>query len=128
MIIILFGALYDGRKAWLPCRSDRHEFTSAFCNTIPVSCLKFCLILEIRCSTWPFTISFQDDRTESSTISRVVHCIANWSTASNKSDTCSDEFLSQSILHCSLYFGHFAIRSLNLEFRMIEWSPDYMAI
>ena len=33
---------------------------SAFCNTLPVGCLKFCFSLEIRCSIWPFTISFQD--------------------------------------------------------------------
>ena len=35
----------------------------------------------------------------------------------------SDKFLSQSTLHGSLYFGPFAIRSLNLEFGMIERSP-----
>ena len=62
--------------------------------------------------------SFQDDRTESSTISRLAHCNAYWSTASHK----SDKFLSQSTLYGSLYFGPFAIRSLNLEFGMIERS------
>ena len=28
---------------------------------------------------WPFTISFEDDRTESSTISHLAHCDAYWS-------------------------------------------------
>ena len=119
MIMILFGALTAGAKTYLLCRSDRHALTSAFCNTLPVDCLKFCFSLEIRSSIWPFTISFQDDRTESSTTSRLVHCNAYWSTASQK----SDKFLSQSTLHGSLYFGPFAIRSLNLEFGMIERSP-----
>ena len=41
-----------------------------------MGCLKFCFNLEIRSSIWPFTISFQDDRTESSTISRLAHCNA----------------------------------------------------
>ena len=111
MIMILFGA---GTKTYLLCRSDRHAFTS-------VGCLKFYFSLEIRSSISPFTISFQDDRTESSTASRLVHCNAYWSTASHK----SDKFLSQSTstLHGPLYFGPFAIRSLNLEFGMIERSP-----
>ena len=100
-------------------RSDRHALTSAFCNTLSVGCLKFCLSLEICSSIWPFTISFQDDRTESSTISRLAHCNAYWSTASHK----SHKFLSQSTLNGSLYFGPFAIRSLNLEFGMTEMSP-----
>ena len=113
MIMILFGALSAGTKTYLLCRSDRHAFTSTFCNTLPVGFLKFCFSLEIRCSIWPFTISFQDDRTETSTN---FHCNAYWSTASHK----SDKFLSQSTLHCSLYFGPFAIRSLNLELGMIE--------
>ena len=117
--MILFGASSAGTKTYLLCRSDRQAFTSAFCNTLPVGCLKFCFSLEIRSSIWPLTISFQDDRTESSTISRLVHCNAYWSTASHK----NDKFLSQSTLHCSLYFGPFAIRSLNLEFGMIERSP-----
>ena len=91
---------------------------SAFCNTLPVGCLKFCFSLEIRSSNWPFTISFQDDRTESSAISRLAHCNAYWSTASHK----SDKFLSQSTLHGSLYFGPFAISYLNLEFGMTERS------
>ena len=119
MIMILFGTLSAGTKTYLLCRSDRQAFTSAFCNTLPVGCLKFCFSLEIRYSIWPLTISFQDDRTESSTISRLVHCNAYWSTASHK----SDKFLSQSTLHGSLYFGPFAIRSLNLEFGMTERSP-----
>ena len=119
MIMILFGALSAGAKTYLLCRSDRHAFTSAFCNTLPVGCLKFCFSLEMHSSIWPFTISFQDDRTESSTISRLAHCNAYWSTASHK----SDKFLSQSTLHGSLYFGPFAIRSLNLELGMIERSP-----
>ena len=119
MIMILFGALSAGTKTCLLFRSDRHAFTSTFCNTLPVGCLKFCFSLEIRSSIWPFTISFQDDRTESSTISRLAHCNAYWSTASHK----SDKFLSQSTLHGSLYFGPFAIRSLNLELGMIERSP-----
>ena len=84
-----------------------------------MGCLKFYFSLEIRFSIWPFTISFQGDRTESSTISRLVHCNAYCSTASHK----SDKFLSQSTLHGSLYFGPFAIRSLKLEFEMIERSP-----
>ena len=119
MIMILFGALSAGTKTYLLCRSDRHAFKSAFCNTLPVGCLKFCFSFEKRSSVWPFTISFQDDRTENSTISRLAHCNAYWSTASCK----SDKFLSQSTLHDSLYFGPFAIRSLNLEFEMIERSP-----
>ena len=119
MIMILFGVLSAGTKTYLLCRSDGHAFTSAFCNTLPVGCLKFCFSLEIRSSIWLFTISFQDDWTESSTISHLAHCNAYWSTASYK----SDKFLSQSTLHGSLYFGSFAIRSLNLEFGMIERSP-----
>ena len=103
-------------KTYLLCRSDRHAFTSTFCNTLLVGCLKFAFSLEIRSSIWPFTISFQDNGTESSTISRLAHCNAYWSTASHK----SDKFLSQSTLHGSLYFGPSAIRSLNLEFGMIE--------
>ena len=121
MIMILFGALSAGTKTYLLCSSDRQAFTSAFCNTLPVGCLKFCFSLEIRYSIWPLTISFQDDRTESSTISRLVHFNAYWSTASHK----SDKFLSQSTLHGSLYLGPFAIRSLNLEFEMTSY---YMAI
>ena len=117
--MMLFGALSAGMKTYLLHRSDRHAFTSTFCNTLPVGGLKFCFSLEIRSSIWPFTISFQDDRNESSTISRLAHCNAYWSTASHK----SDKFLSQSTLHGSLYFGPFAIRSLNLEFGMIERSP-----
>ena len=120
MIMILFGALSAGTKTYLLCRSDRHAFRPTFCNTSPVGCLKFCFSLEIRSSIWPFTISFQDDRTESSTISRLAHCNAYWSTASHK----SDKFLSQSTLHGSLYFGPFAIRSLNLELGMMERSPE----
>ena len=119
MIMILFGALSAGTKTYLLCSSDRQAFTSVFCNTLPVGCLKFCFSLEIRSSIWPLTISFQDDRTESSTISHLVHCNAYWSTASHK----SDKFLSQSTLHGSLYLGPFSIRSLNLEFGMIERSP-----
>ena len=119
MIMILFEALSAGTKTYLLCRSDQYAFTSTFCNTLPVGCLKFCFSLEIRSSIWPFTISFQDDRTESSTISRLAHCNAYWSTASHK----SDKFLSQLTLHSSMYFGPFAIRSLNLEFGMIERSP-----
>ena len=65
-------------KTYLSCRSDRHAFTSEFCNTLPVGCLKFCFSLEIRSSVWPFTISFQNDRTESSTISLLAHCNAYW--------------------------------------------------
>ena len=71
--MILFGALSSDTKTYLLCRSDKHAFTSAFCNTLPVGCLKFCSSLEMRSSIWPFTISFQDDRTESSTISRLAH-------------------------------------------------------
>ena len=119
MIMILFGALSAGTKTYLPCRSDRHAFTSVFCNTLPEGCLKFCFSLEIRSSIWPFTIFFQDDRTESSAISHLAHCNAYWSTASHN----SDKFLSQPTLHGSLYFRPFAIRSLNLGFGMIERSP-----
>ena len=57
MNMILFGALSAGTKTYLLCRSDRHAFTSAFCNTLPVGCLRFCFSLEIRSSIWPFTIS-----------------------------------------------------------------------
>ena len=81
MIMMLFGVLSAATKTYLLCRSDRHAFTSAFCNTLPVGCLKFCFSLEIRSSVWPFTISFQDDRTESSNISRIPHGNAYWSTA-----------------------------------------------
>ena len=119
MIMILFGALSAGTKTYLLCRSGRHAFTSAFCYTLPVGCLKFCFSLDIRSSIWPFTFSFQVDRTERSTISRLGHCNVYWSTVSHK----KDKFLSQSTLHGSLYFGPFAIRSLNLEFGMIERSP-----
>ena len=115
--MILFGALSAGTKTL--CRSDRHAFTATFCNTLPVGCLKFCFSLEIHSLVWPFTISFQDDRTESSTISRLVHCNAYWSTASHK----SDKFLSQSTLHGSLHFGPFAIRFFNLEFGLTERPP-----
>ena len=93
MIMILFGALSAGTKTYLLCWSDRQAFTSAFCNTLPVGCLKFCFSLEIRSSIWPSTISFQDDRTESSTISRLVHCNAYWSTASHKSDKLSGQMV-----------------------------------
>ena len=99
MIMTLFGALSAAMKTYLLRRSDRHAFTSAFWNTLPVGCLKFCFSLEIRSSIWPFTISFQDDRTENSTISCLAHCNAYWSTASHK----SDKFLSQSTLHGSLF-------------------------
>ena len=119
MITTLFGTLSAGTKTYLLCRSERQAFTSAFCNTLPEGCLKFSFSLEIRSSICLFTISFQDDRTESSTIFLLTHCNAYWSTASHK----SDKFLSQSILHGSLYFGPFAIRSLNLKFGMIEGSP-----
>ena len=119
MIMTLFGALSAGTKTYLLCRSDRQAFTSAFCNTLPVGCLKFSFTLEIRSSICPFTISFEDDRTESSTISLLAHYNAYWSTASHK----SDKFLFQSTLYGSLYFGPFAIRSLNLKFGMIERSP-----
>ena len=114
MIMILFGALSAGTKTYLLCRSDGHAFTSTFCNTLPVDCLKFCFSLEIRSSIWPFTISLL-----CSTISCLAHCNAYWSTASYK----SDKFLSQSTLHGSLYFGPFAIRSLKLECGMMEKSP-----
>ena len=119
MIMILFGALSADTKTYLLCRSDRYAFASAFYNTLPMGCLKFCISLEICSSIRPFTISFQNDRTESSTISRLAHCNACCSTASHK----SEKFLSQSTLHGSLYFGPFAIRSLNLELGMIEQSP-----
>ena len=119
MIMILFGALSAGAKTYLLCRSDRHAFTFTFCNTLPVGCLKFCFGLEIRSSICPLNISFHDDRTESSTLSHLAHCNVYWSTSSHK----SDKFLSQSTLHGSLYFGPFAMRSLNLEFGMIERSP-----
>ena len=56
MIIILFGALCAGTKTYSLCRSDRDAFMSAFCNTLPVGCLKFCFSLEIRSSICPFTI------------------------------------------------------------------------
>ena len=108
MIMILFGALSASTKTYLLCRSDRHTFMSTFCSTLPVGCY----------SIWLFTISFQDDITESFTISRLAHCNAYWSTASHK----SEKFLSQLTLHGSLYFRPFAIRSLNLEFEMIERS------
>ena len=81
MIMILFEALSAGTKTYLLCRSDRHAFTSTFCNTLPVGCLKLCFSLEVRSSIWPFAISLEGDRTENSTISRLAHCNAYWSTA-----------------------------------------------
>ena len=117
MIIILFGALSAGTKTYLLRRSDRHAFTLAFYNTLPLGCLKFCFSLEIHSSIWPFTISFQDDRTESYTISRLAHC-----NAGQQLHIKVIIFLSLSTLHGCLYFGPFAIRSLNLEFGMIESS------
>ena len=97
MIMILFGALSAGTKTYLLCRSDRH----AFCNTLPVGCLKFCFNLERHSSIWPFTISFQDDRTESSTIFRLSHCNAYWSTSSHK----SDKFYSSQLCMALFIFG-----------------------
>ena len=100
MIMILFGALSVCTKTYILCRSDRHAFMSA---------------LAIRSSTLSFTISFQDDKTQGSTISHLALC--------NAASQESDKVLSQLTLHGSLYFGLFAIRSLNLEFGMIERSP-----
>ena len=99
--MMLFRALSGGTKTYLLCRSERHAFTSIFCNTLPVVWLQFCSSLEIHFSIWRFAISFQDDRTESSTIHCLAHCNAYWSTASHK----SDKFLSKSTLHGSLYSG-----------------------
>ena len=82
--------------------SDRHAFTSTFCNTFPVGCLKFCFSLEIRSSIWPSTISFQDDRSESPTISHLANC--NAYTGQQLDRKVHDKFLSQSTLHGSLYF------------------------
>ena len=124
MIMILFGALSADTKTYLSCMSDRHAFMPAFCNTLSVGCLKFCFSLETRSSIWPFTISFQNDRTESSTISCLAHFNAYWSTASHK----SNKFLSQSTLHGSLYFGPFSIRSLNLEFEKNVKIVDFYTI
>ena len=83
---MVFGALSAGTETYLLCRSDRQGFTSAFCNCnfLPVGCLKFSFNLEISYSICPFTVSFQDDRTESSTISLLAHCNAYWSTASHE--------------------------------------------
>ena len=102
MIMTLLGALSAGTKTYLPCRSDRQAFNlpSAFCNTLPVECLKICFGLETHSSIWLFAISFQDDRTESSTTSRLAHGNVYCSTASHK----SAKFLSQSTFHGSLYF------------------------
>ena len=58
MIMILFGALSAGTKTYLLCRSDRQAFTSAFCNTLPMGCLKFCFSLEIRSSN--LKLSFEE--------------------------------------------------------------------
>ena len=125
MIMIFFGALSAGTKTYLLCGSDRHAFTSTFYNTLPVGCLKFCFSLEIGSSIWPFTIFFQDDKTEISTISRLAHCNAYWSTASHK----TDKFLSQSTLKGSLYFVPFAIRSLSFGiWNDRKVTSDYMAI
>ena len=60
MIMILFGALSAGTKTYLLCRSDRQAFTSAFCNTLPVGCLKFCFSLETRVKHNMLFILFQD--------------------------------------------------------------------
>ena len=78
MIIILFGALSAGTKTYYVgqiATLSRQHF-------LPVGSLKFCFSLEIRCSIWPLTVSFQ----ESSTISRLADCNVYWSTASHKSD------------------------------------------
>ena len=50
MIMTLFGALSEsaGTKTHLLRRSDRQAFTSAFCNSLPVGCLKLSFSLEIR--------------------------------------------------------------------------------
>ena len=117
MIMILFGALPAGTRTYLFCRSDRHAFTSAFCNTLPVGCLKFCLSLEIRSSIWPYTISFQDDRTERATFSHLVHCNAYLSTASHKSDKI---FIPVNFAWLSVFRALFNQIS---EFGMIERSP-----
>ena len=85
MIMILFEAISAGKKTYLLCASDRHDFSSAI-YTLPVGCLKFCFNLEIRSSIWPFTIFFQGDRAENSTISRLAHCNVYWSTASQESE------------------------------------------
>ena len=119
MIMILFGALSAGTKTYLLCRSDRHAFLRQHFATLCHWLFEIMFQLQNTFFNLAFTISFQDDRTESSTISRLAHCNAYWSTASHK----SDKFLSQSTLRGSLYFGPFAIRSLNLEFEMIERSP-----
>ena len=115
MTMILFGALSAGTKIYYVGQIDMllHQHFATPWQ------LKFCFSFEIHSSIWPFTISFQDDETESSTISHLAHCNACWSTASNK----SDKFLSQSTLHPSLYFGPFVIRSLNLECGMIGRPP-----
>ena len=62
MIMTLFGALSAGTKTYLLCRSDRQAFTSTFCNTLPVGCLKFSFSLEIRSSICPFTVSKMIER------------------------------------------------------------------
>ena len=124
MSMTLFGALSAGTKTYLLCRSDKQAFTSAFCNTLPVGCLKFSFSLEIHSSICPFTISFQDDRTESSTVSLLAHCNAYWSTASHK----SDKFLSQSTLHGSV-FRAFCNQISQFEiWNDRKFTCDYMAI
>ena len=57
MIMILFGALSTGTKTYLLCRSDRHAFTSEFCNTLPVGCLLFVVCLFVVLA-WKYVLQF----------------------------------------------------------------------
>ena len=85
MIMILFGSLSAGTKHIYYIGQTDMLLCLHFAIPYQVGCLKFCFSLEIRSSIWPFTISFQDDRTESSTISHLAQCNAYWSAASYKS-------------------------------------------
>ena len=44
---IVWSFTSAGTKTYLLCRSNRHAFTSTFCNTLPVGCLKFCFSFKI---------------------------------------------------------------------------------
>ena len=70
----LFGALSAGKKTNLLCRSKRYAPTLAIFIILQVSCLKFCISLEIHSSDLLFTISFQDKKNGHKTFSCLAHC------------------------------------------------------
>ena len=120
MSMILFGDLSAATKTYLLCRSDRHAFTSAFCNTLPVGYLKFCVSLEIPSSIWPLTISFQDDRTETLPfLFSPMKCILT-----NSFTQKLIIFLSQSTLQCISGLLQSDLSTWNLDDRKV--TSDYV--